>query len=292
MTMLVLRTPPRAACEQMARIATEVGHSPAEEDGMSTFLDLMGPEGVDVAADVAMQWRKHRGRGDYLEFGTFRGRSFTSFFRAAEKYGLDDVRFFGFDSFEGLPETITCGPARPGGSPDAFAAGNYACSRDEFEATLTTNGVDMSRVTLVPGFYNESLTQALKTELAVESAGIVNVDCDIYESTVDVLSFVTDYLRTGSLLLFDDWLAYAHPFRGEPKACHEWLAANPQIYLTEYFKYTETGVAFIVTILSQREQELAGRNDATRRNDATDVVPRDRTPTRLGRSFRAVRSRL
>ena len=158
------------------------------------------------------------------------------------------MRFFGFDSFEGLPETVTCGPPKPGGSPDAFAAGNYACSQDQFEETLTRNGVDMSKVRLIPGFYGESLTDSLKTELSIETAGIVNVDCDIYESTVDVLSFVTGYLRTGSLLLFDDWLAYAHPFRGEPQACYEWLAKNPQIYLTEYFKYSETGQGFIVTI--------------------------------------------
>jgi hypothetical protein len=269
----------------LARTATEVRHFPAEEDVMSTILDLMGPQGVDVAAVLAIQWRKHRGRGDYLEFGTFQGRSFTAFFRAAEKYGLNDMRFFGFDSFEGLPETTTCGPPKPGGSPAAFAAGNYACSQDEFEATLRRNEVDISKVTLIPGFYSESLTESLKTELAIDSAGIVNVDCDIYESTVDVLSFVTDYLRTGSLLLFDDWLAYAHPFRGEQKACHEWLAKNPQIYLTEYFKYTETGVAFIVTILSQSEQQLAGRSVA-------DVVQPNSTPTRLGRPFRAVRSRL
>jgi len=269
----------------MARTATEVRHSAAEEEGMSTILDLMGPQGVEVAADLAMQWCKHRGRGDYLEFGTFRGQSFTAFSRAAEKYGVNDMRFFGFDSFEGLPETTTCGPPKPGGSPDAFAAGNYACSRDEFEATLTKNGVDMTKVTLIPGFYSDSLTGSLKTRLAIDRAGIVNVDCDIYESTVDVLSFVTDYLRTGSLLLFDDWLAYAHPFRGEQKACHEWLTENPQIYLTEYFKYTETGVAFIVTILSESEQELAARRVA-------DIGQRNSAGTLLSRPFRAVRNRL
>ena len=226
---------------------------------MSSILDLMGPKGVEVAAELAIPWRKHRGRGDYLEFGTFQGRSFTAFFRAAEKYGLNDMRFFGFDSFEGLPETTTCRPRQQDTDPWAFAAGNYACSQDEFEAILVNNGVDMSRVTLTPGFYSESLTESLKTELAIETAGIVNVDCDLYESTVDVLNFVTSYLRTGTLLLFDDWLAYAHPFRGEPQACHEWLQANPQIYLTEYFKYTETGVAFIVTMLSKAEQQLVRR---------------------------------
>ena len=31
------------------------------------------------------------------------------------------------------------------------------------------------------------------------------VDCDIYESSVDVLNFIKPYLYTGSVLVFDDW---------------------------------------------------------------------------------------
>jgi hypothetical protein len=62
------------------------------------------------------------------------------------------MRFFGFDSFEGLPRTTTCGPRKPDTNPWAFAAGNYACSQDVFEAILVINGVDMSKVTLTPGF--------------------------------------------------------------------------------------------------------------------------------------------
>ena len=233
---------------------------------MSSILDLMGPKGVKVAAELAMPWCKHRGKnlGDYLEFGTFRGRSFVAFFQAAEKYGLKDMRFFGFDSFEGLPETPTCRATTEDDKDDdkktMFRAGNYACSQDEFREILKNNNVDMSRVKLIPGFYSQSLTESLKTELSIESAGIVTIDCDIYESTVDVLSFITGYLRTGTLLLFDDWLAYGgHPLRGERRACHEWLEANPQLHLTEYFKYTHSGVAFIVSVLNQSEQRsLAG----------------------------------
>jgi O-methyltransferase len=251
---------------------------------MNSIVDFMGPQGVNAAAELAMQWRKHRGRGDYLEFGTFKGRSFTAFYRAAEKYGLKDMRFFGFDSFVGLPETPTCGQPTDPSRPGAFVAGNYACSQDELQHILINNDVDTSRVTLVPGFYGESLTEPLKTELSIEVAGIVNIDCDIYESTVEVLSFITGYLRTGSLLLFDDWLAYAHPFRGEAKACHEWLGANPRIHLTEYFKYTETGVAFIVSMLNQADQEQARRKLA-------NPVTLHGASRRLGRALRAVRNR-
>jgi O-methyltransferase len=248
---------------------------------MSSILDLMGPSGINAAAELALQWYKHRGRGDYLEFGTFRGRSLTAFFRAAENHNVTDMRFFGFDSFEGLPETPTCRPRTPASRPGAFVAGNYKCSQEELRGILTENCLDMTRVTLIPGFYSDSLTELQKAELPIEAAGIVNIDCDIYESTVHVLSFITGYLRTGTLLLFDDWLAYAHPFRGEAKACHEWLLDNPQIQLTEYFKYTETGVAFIVSVLNQNDQDQA-RCKLAERVSVHDV------PTRLRRALRVV----
>jgi hypothetical protein len=228
---------------------------------MSDVLDLMGPRGVNLAAELAMHKRGNRRGHDYLEFGTFRGKSFVAFFRAAEKYGVEDMRFFGFDSFEGLPETPTCARPNENTRKGEFAAGNYACSQEEFTDILIRNGVDMERVTLIPGFYHQTLTEALKSELAIK-AGIVNIDCDIYESTVDVLSFVTSFLSNGSLLLFDDWLAYgAHPLRGEQRACREWLEANPQIHLTEYFKYTQTGAAFIVSILDEADQQRMHRKD-------------------------------
>ncbi len=190
---------------------------------MTGILELMGHKGVNVAAELAVPFakrRQHSGRtGDYLEFGTFQGQSLTAFYRAAQKFGVPEMRFFGFDSFEGLPETPTCPPLTEGASETAFLAGNYACSQEELTTILEGNGVDMAKVTLVPGYYNESLSDDLSTELAIDVAGIINIDCDLYESSADALSFVTSLLRSGTILIFDDWLAYdGHPFRGEQRA--------------------------------------------------------------------------
>jgi hypothetical protein len=235
---------------------------------MGDYLDLRGRRGSDLAAKLAIRWcvRAQWAPGDYLEFGTFRGESLVAFVHAAEAHGLDDMRFFGFDSFEGLPETPTCPPARSTDSEASFVAGNYACSQEELTQILKKNDVDMAKVTLVPGFYDQSLTPELKKSLPIERAAVVNIDCDLYESTVDVLAFVTSYLRDGTLLLFDDWLAFAgHPLRGERRACREWLERNPDIHLTEYFKYTHSGVAFIVSRLSADEQRALGRSTGASR---------------------------
>src|SRR5437763_11463578 len=42
--------------------------------------------------------------GDYLEFGVFRGNSFIKAWNSARLTGRRRVRFYAFDSFEGLPD--------------------------------------------------------------------------------------------------------------------------------------------------------------------------------------------
>ena len=212
----------------------------------------MGHDGSKYAAELAMRWCKvgSGSIGDYLEFGTYRGKSFTYFFHAAKKYDLNSMRFFGFDSFEGLPETETC-PKIEGGPKESFLAGNYKFSQEDLTNVLISDGVDMDRVTLVPGFYDKSLTDETRKRLDIKCAGVINIDCDLYESTRDVLNFVTGYLRNGTIILFDDFLAYqGHPFKGERRALREWLEKRPHIRLTEYFKYTHSGAAFIVNLIT------------------------------------------
>ena len=223
-------------------------------------MDLMSTDGTKYAAELAMRWRKIQGWGDYLEFGTYQGKSLTYFFQSAMHYGLHDMRFFGFDSFQGLPETETC-IRKPGGNEFGFYAGNYQCEQDVLIGNLVKNGVDIDRVVLTPGFFNESLSDDKKAELGIKSASIINVDCDPYESTCDVLFFITDLVRDGTLILFDDYLAYGgSPLKGERRACNEWLEQNPQIHLTEYFKYTYSGVAFIANIVDPLENKQLAKS--------------------------------
>ena len=42
--------------------------------------------------------------GDYVEFGVSQGTSMGLMFEEVKRAGVDKVRLFGFDSFEGMPE--------------------------------------------------------------------------------------------------------------------------------------------------------------------------------------------
>jgi O-methyltransferase len=197
--------------------------------------------------------------GDYLEFGVFQGESLIEAYRALdgsrrehaaygfnspeyERWQASPPRFFAFDSFEGLP----AGTAE---RQVDYAQGAYSCSEAQFRANVARDGVDPSRVITVPGFYDQSLTPDVKRRLKLERAALVMIDCDLYESTVPVLNFLTDLVGQGTILIFHDWFRFkGRPDCGEQRACREWLARNPHLELIEYWREGPQAVGFLVNL--------------------------------------------
>jgi hypothetical protein len=172
--------------------------------------------------------------GDYAEFGVLEGRTFYEAWCAAERHGLRGVRFHAYDSFAGLPQVGGVDATGP------FRTGEFSSPRQVFESV--TARVPPARITVTEGFYHETLSSAGKNPLAVAW-----VDCDLYESTVPVLDFLTDQLQDGSVLVFDDWFCFhGRPDRGEQRACREWLEANPDITLVPYRDFHWAGRSFLV----------------------------------------------
>lgn len=185
--------------------------------------------------------------GDYLEFGVFEGSSFIYAYHLLKRRKADygraranqDLtgylshrpRFFAFDSFEGLPVVEQSAlPIHWRGT------GAMKCAQDQFTRNLRTAKVDLSEVVVIPGFYHESLTPACRLQHQLIHAAIVHVDCDLYESAVQVLDFVTPVLQDGSVLIFDDWFYYrGNPQRGEQGAFREWLGRNPHLMASELY---------------------------------------------------------
>lgn len=181
--------------------------------------------------------------GDYLEFGVFHGESFINAWDAARTHGRHTMRFYAFDSFSGLPDPALS----PVDDEGEFAKGQFSSDRALFERNLRKAKVDMSRVTIVEGFYDQTLQDRARVAPDLRAAAVVWIDCDLYSSTVHVLDFVTELLRDGSVLIFDDWHCFrSRPDRGEQKACAEWLARNPHITLVPYRDFHWAGRSFVV----------------------------------------------
>jgi hypothetical protein len=199
-----------------------------------TDLDLMGSF-QDIASSAAFE-RKYlsqsadfKGRahlfryvldqvrdesGLFLEFGVYKGDSINPL--AALRPG---VRWYGFDSFVGLPEAWTLG-ARTG----AFSiGGKLPPVRDN--------------ITLIEGFFEQSLPP-FAAEHRGSKIALLHVDCDLYSATQTIFAELGDMLQAGSIVIFDEFLNYPGWQNGEYKAFIEFVAERNRPF--EYIGYVRT----------------------------------------------------
>jgi hypothetical protein len=200
--------------------------------------------GRELMADLAVRFMKaNEIRGSYLEFGVFRGSMFAQFYHLFRRHRLT-VPMYAFDSFQGLPKPQGL-DAVPGF--DQFPAGMFTCSEEEFVRQLDRRWVPRSAYTVVPGFYNESLTPDARAALRIPPAALIWIDSVLYESVKDVLRFIEPLLQDGTVLMFNDYYRFkGHPGFGERRAFNEFLAEHPHIHATDYGKFCATGQSFLV----------------------------------------------
>jgi O-methyltransferase len=134
--------------------------------------------------------------GDYLEFGVSRGTSMACVHRVVTEFGLDRMRLIGFDSFQGMP---------PEAAEEGWAPGAYASTVGATRRYLQDNDVDLDRVTLIKGWFSDSLTEATKAQLGLRKASLIMLDCDTYQATREALAFCLPFVRDRAIVIFDDW---------------------------------------------------------------------------------------
>ncbi len=133
---------------------------------------------------------------DYLEFGVSQGTSFRWWVARIQN---PDARFYGFDTFSGLPEDW--GPYKKGDMHN----GN--------EAPV----IDDERHTFYQGLFQQTLIPFLKTYDSSKKK-VIHMDADIYSATLYVLTLMTPYINPGDILIFDEFTVPMHEF----KAFTEW----------------------------------------------------------------------
>ena len=156
--------------------------------------------------------------GLILEFGVYKGISITILADV-----LKDKALFGFDSFEGLPETW-----RPGFEKGVFALKELP--------TVPQN------VSLVKGLFEETLPAFLNEHQG--PVAFLHVDCDLYSSTKCILSALKERIVSGTIILFDEFYNYVGWEHGEYKACSEFIAATGKTF--SYIGYGQEQVVVII----------------------------------------------
>ena len=183
--------------------------------------------------------------GDYLEFGVYNGTSLSIAYDTIHKHNNMTTRLFGFDSFEGLP------PEAKSDDDGKWFQGQFKCTYKTTVKKLNAKGVDLNRVTLVKGFYSDTLNQELKNKYNLKTASLIMIDCDLYSSTRDALEFCKSLIKDKTIIIFDDWLPDLEKQNlGEKKAFDEFLVNNKEFrssLFREYrFKGRHNGKAFLI----------------------------------------------
>lgn len=189
----------------------------------------------------AFEFKRINGvKGDYFEFGLWRGKTFRYAHRLKKRYRLSDMKLWGFDSFEGLP-------AIDDEHHNVWHQGEFAYPEEAFRRMVRRAGFKDAEFELVKGFYETSLNDALHQRMAGSHAAIVYIDCDLYTSAAQALRFTRRYLVEGSVLCFDEYWGYrGSPDQGEQKALRDFLAENPSVTVVPWLDYAPLGKSFIV----------------------------------------------
>lgn len=133
--------------------------------------------------------------GTCLEFGVYEGSSYMwQVKQMCERYLTSTL--IGFDSWAGLPrETPEVWV------PERHKPGRYTAAKAIVLGKL--DGMDTKRFTFVDGFFSRSLTR--KVQKSIHNVIFINIDVDLYRSTMALLNFVRPLLQPGTILYWDDW---------------------------------------------------------------------------------------
>lgn len=136
---------------------------------------------------------------NYMEFGVAKGESFRWFLQHNTH---PDSRFYGFDTFTGLPEDW--GPFKKGSFTNDNQVPEINDARGRFYQGLFQQ--------TVPGFLQE---------LRNDRRNLFMLDADLYSATLYVLCSMAPFLKKGDIVFFDEFAVPTHEF----KAFHDFVQA-------------------------------------------------------------------
>ena len=195
--------------------------------------------------------------GDYLEFGVYHGTSLSSMYDAIRELGVDSVRLFGFDSFQGLPSIAA------DEDDGLWAPGQYRSSMELTRTNLSRWGVPEGSATLIPGWFDDTLVPETRLQHGIHRVSVVMVDCDLYSSTKTALAFCEPLVRDTAVFVFDDWHAdgLADRNMGEGAAFREFLREHPHFTAEELagLNYKDKADPMIFLVTRRAESGLGGK---------------------------------
>lgn len=159
----------------------------------------------------------------YLEFGVFKGVSIKYW---STINSCKESKFFGFDTFTGLPETW-----------EKFTNTRL---KGAFDVEGQIPEISDSRVSFIKGLFQHTLPKFLESK-SLQSQLVIHNDADLYSSTLYVLTRCNDIISPGTIVIFDEFSSVLNEFRALEDYCSSYLrdykilgaTKSPRSYYTQ-----------------------------------------------------------
>lgn len=199
--------------------------------------------------------------GDYVEFGVYKGdsvvsslkirRNFNRWFlsqhtsneswrqEVAKQSPLNQPPIFHcLDTFEGMPVNNE--------GEISFSPGTFISDLSSVESKIKKHNRDGIDIKYYKGLFSDTRLDFLKS-IKDRNIAVVNIDCDLEESTRDALISIKGNIGIGTILLFDDYNCFnADNKKGQRKAFADFAKESCFIF-EKFFSYHFAGQAFLIT---------------------------------------------
>jgi len=128
---------------------------------------------------------------NYMEFGVADGHSFRWF---VNENANSDSRFYGFDTFTGLPEDF----------------GVY--KKGMFNTNNQVPVIDDNRIKFYQGLFQQTVPDFLP-EVNKTNRNVIMMDADLYSATLYALTSLAPFLKKDDIIFFDEFAVPTHEFK-------------------------------------------------------------------------------
>ncbi len=195
--------------EAKLNLSTQMSHSEIKKFVLHTAAKKTGPSPVH-----------------YFEFGVFRAGTFNY----VQNLFFEGSTYVGFDSFYGLPEAWTTHMP----FHRTHKEYGYTPTAEQSHNGFSLNGQvpEPGHGTLVKGLFQETIEPYFKS-FDRKFKSVMLVDCDLYSSTLFLLTRLHSYFAIGDLIIFDEFGDSLNEFR----AFNDYVGSHHNTRSFECFAY-------------------------------------------------------
>lgn len=194
-------------------------------------------------------------------FGVAHGSTVAGLVRGLRNRAMDVPHLHLFDSFEGLPKE------EPGVAiPAVWEQGAFSAPRAKLQRTIDELGLANEDYSLHEGWFSRTLKDELVEDGTFKPAAYVDIDADLYNSTLEVLDFMFHHklINAGTLIGYDDWGDTDLWTAGESRA-HMEIAEKYGVQFAQLFSWGEQPsmrTLFLVVAVDGAQEAKVSSKDA------------------------------